>query len=118
MELDAVKHLLIYHLDNSVSTPIAISPSMLADFRETKRFETSDAQDIQAAYEALAISEPLDEPDGNIDARWGVLFIDADDEVCLAAYTDAFGVQGMIDEDMVCFQYPAFRRWLEARVTV
>jgi hypothetical protein len=115
LNLDKVKRLVAYHLDDSVSTPLAVQPFQLESFHATERFETIDRYDFSAAYEALVGSEPALDPTGGIDARMGLLFMGKGDEVLLSAFVDGFGVQGAIGAALVHFSRPQFRRWLEGR---
>jgi hypothetical protein len=114
LNLDAVERLIVYHLDETVATPAAIRPEHLRSLTLTRRFESSDPEDIRAAYEATCESKPAADPD-DLDARWGILFLSAAQEPLLAAYVDRFGVQGAIDEDAVCFARPALLQWLRWR---
>jgi len=116
MDLSGVKQLVVYHLDKSISTPFAVLPEMLnsLEFEGTDRFEFSDSDDFKSAYEALISSTPIPTT-GGIDARWGIILVGENEEPLLSAYTDSFGVKGMINGKLISFKNPAFLRWLERR---
>ena len=114
LDLAAVERLIVYHLDESVATPAAIRPEHLRNLTLARRFESNDPRDIRDAYEATRAGKPAADSD-DLDARWGVVFLSASREPLLAAYVDRFGVQGAINEDAVCFAYPALLHWLRGK---
>jgi hypothetical protein len=114
LDLDAVKRLIVYYLDETVATPAAIRPEQLRNLTLARRFESKDPEDVRAAYEATRESKPAADPD-DLDARWGVLFLSAAHQPLLSAYVDRFGVQGAIDEEAVCFAHPTLLQWLRRR---
>jgi len=117
MDLDLVHRLLIYHLDDSISVPFAVSPELLPDFDSTKCFESTNAQDFRDAYQALLAAEPMPETNPNINSRWGMIFMGNAGNTLISAYMDSFGVRGIIDDKAVAFKYPALLRWLTARLS-
>ena len=119
LDLDAVDRLLIYHLDSAIRTPVAVHPAKLEHYDLAERFETTDPQYFRVAYKALSDSDvaPSASPAHSIDARWGIIFIAGDGERLLAAYTDAFGVRGVINNRPVSFVHSSLLHWLEERLT-
>jgi len=115
LNLSAISRLVIYRVDADISTPIPILPGELEYLDIAGRIETKSLRDFDAAYKALCESKPFPDPEGSIDARWSVHFIDKSDNVFLNIYVDRFGVQGVIDRVLVYFSSPEFHHWLEAR---
>ncbi|MES2352914.1 MAG: hypothetical protein V4568_00710 [Pseudomonadota bacterium] len=111
--LKDVQRLLIYHLSDSTTTPIAVSPNDLNDFDHVERFETTNPKDFHAAYDALCAGKPSLDFHIGINARWGTVFINGSGESLLTAYTDHFGVQGVVNNVTVWFSRPTFYQWLE-----
>jgi len=72
MDIATVERLLIYHLGEGVTTPVAVLPGDLEAFGEVSRFESNNSHDFRAAYQALEDSRASANPDRDIDARWGV----------------------------------------------
>lgn len=114
LDLAAVERLVVYHLDEAIATPIAVAPEQLHTISTVERFETTDPEDIRAAYDAACKGDPAPDHDG-LDVRWGVLFLAPDCKQLLAAYIDRFGVQGALNGGIVCFAHPTFLRWLHER---
>src|SRR5436190_5619913 len=66
---DQVENLLIYHLDESITTPNAVLPGNLENFDIADRFETTDSPEWRATYEALIASKSVPDPDSDFDAQ-------------------------------------------------
>ncbi|HVK55691.1 MAG TPA: hypothetical protein VM532_11760 [Burkholderiales bacterium] len=115
LNMSAISRLVIYHVDADISTPIPILPGELEYLDIAKRIETKNPHDFVAAHKALCESKAFPDPEGSIDARWSVHFIDKSDNVFLSIDVDRFGVQGVIDRVLVYFSSSEFHRWLEAR---
>jgi hypothetical protein len=118
LHFHAVERVVIYHIGESATFPIAIWPSELESFESTRRFESDDPQLFQDAYTALRSSRPFSDPRVGMDAHWGVVFIGRDGERLLAAYTGRFGLQGVINGNLVGFEHSAFFEWLKERFVV
>jgi hypothetical protein len=111
LNLNDVKSLIVYHLDDAMAVPGALQPEQIRNLESAQHLEITDADTVQAAYDAIRQGKPAadrNEPD----VRWGAIFLSAQREPLFAAYVDRFGVQGALDERAVCFAYPTFLRWL------
>jgi hypothetical protein len=109
----AVK-LTIYHLPPGLRTLLAIAAGAIEEFPGVAVDEISDAATIAAALDALAAARPSP-ADGQLNARYGLIFTDAAGERILRAYKSRFPSEGQIDETPCDYEEPAFHEWLVAR---
>ena len=115
LDINAVGTLLIYHLDNSVSTPAALSPVQLEQFPLVDYFETNNPTDFTAAYAAISSGMPRINLDPFFDARWGIIFLGSGRQRLLSVYMEDSGVRAAIEGAKVIFSNQALLSWLKKR---
>src|SRR5262245_51454633 len=105
IDFEKVERLVVFHLDEYVSTPIAVLPHRLERMSFVQQFESTNPGDFRAVYEALLASEPYKQDDSGIDTRWGAIFFSKEGARLFAVYADGFGVQGIVENNVVGFAY-------------
>ena len=118
LNLDAVKRLAVFHLDDYITSPIAVRPQWIKKSDLVRHFESTEPKDFLAAYDALRGSKPIIDPNNFVDMRWGIQFADDAQDPLLAIYMDAAGVYGEINKVRVYFTNGSFLKWLRERFPV
>lgn len=104
----------IFHLPDYILTFIAVSAQSIETFAGVGKDEITDPVVIAAALDAVERSEPVADA-RPIDARYALIFSNANGERVLRVYKGSFASQGQIDDATCAFDEPVLDVWLRAR---
>jgi hypothetical protein len=106
-----IAKLTVFHLARLVLTETAITGEALERRSDTEKFETTDRARIDETLARIerAASTPTD---GDCDARWGLIFSDADGVRVRSFYLDKFGTTGELDGTTVAISDDSLIEWL------
>ena len=85
----------VLHLDDELRTRAAIGPAKLETLDFTRK-TLDDPQALETIVDYIAETE-MDEKPGRLDARWGLIFTNAEGQRVFSFYLDKFGRRAAAD---------------------
>jgi hypothetical protein len=112
-----VTTLTVYRLPPRLRALVKVSAVALESYADVQVEHIADAATIVSALDAIARSRPRPAHEA-LDARFGLVFLDAAGERVLSVYKGAFALDGQIDEVLCEYEETALHAWLTQRYGV
>jgi hypothetical protein len=85
----------VLHLDDDLRTRVAVGPAKLETL-DLSRTVVDDPRALETVLTYIA-ETGMDEKPGNLDARWGLIFTNAEGQRIFSLYLDKFGKRAAAD---------------------
>jgi hypothetical protein len=110
----AIAKLTVYHLAALIDTETALDGTALERDVDTERYESTDPEFITEALRRIEHARGT--PTNDVcDARWGLVFSDAESRRITTFYLDAFGSTGILDGETVDVTEETLIEWLREK---